>query len=252
MKYLYMKSFFAFLVVFFCLSPVFGQQKIDLVSQLGIQDDIKKLEQLVNYRISQNELYRKVQEQEGLQQVHVYELTLKGLKKHICKKDFLNYSFLKRLKCNYVLDKDSSGKYRKYIKARTFLIKADGTRLGEYTTGHGRLYTDLSCVEFDNQLCLQEKTSFLFMNGVETHGKHHFRECSPKEYILLRNDTAYVLFEFESSVGSGYNMVPWVDYIEGIDFDGNNCAKSQKMDKGDLNQDPYNGYNPKTRTFENK
>ncbi|MCR5361970.1 MAG: hypothetical protein K6E73_08175 [Bacteroidales bacterium] len=190
-----MKFFFAFLVVFFCLSPAFGQQKIDLVSQLGIQDDIKKLEQLVLKKV-EGKLYRHPEE---LVQVHIFRLEPIDSSTLFSKEELLDYSFLKKLKCKYTKARYSRfGFKKKYLDCYTFLLTPDGFRLGLYITGHSCLY--LTSAPISKEVWSSDNSTFLFFNLDEPNVRSH--------YILAKNDSLYYYEDY------GEQLVPFEQYVQ--------------------------------------
>lgn len=205
-EFILKKAFFAF-VLYICCIGIYAQKTMDMVSKLGIKEDIEKLESLVVRRAKKKGLLK---DYKNLRQIHVIILKKRCDGRNLTKKDWMDYSFLNFLEPEYVKVREKFwGKKKKYLYAYTFLVTSDKYRLDEYITGFKYFYSCAGVMPKD--LLSLDKNDLIFMSSNDPN----LYESNFREYVVVKDNVLYGFDDFSDCD----KLIPWETFVSSKDWE---------------------------------
>ena len=172
----------------------YSQDRICFIDSLDFcKDEIKKLERFNLKKLRQNPAYRKYP---NLKQLHFFLLNNKTCSP-ITKGEYLDYSFLKKMKFFRQKRKTSIFRSNIFLYADTFLFTPEGKPVGRIRSGFLEPSDWLIIYNADDlgRLVAENKISFAFCGGVRSllYTSEAFSDVVGDMYCVVINDKIFLL-----------------------------------------------------------
>lgn len=182
-------KFFLIIICFLCIQiPLQAQNRICILDSMEThKEDIEKLEEYI-FDLSRHNKHLKKYKQ--LSQFHIFRLS-QSENNHIERQEYLDYSFLKRLKFNYTTERRVwYSREKKLFSAVTYLVSPEGEVVGMFDRGvfWPKWYWDSKIINDIVRLFMDNKIDFAFFDAIDSD---YINRWNPDRYIFIKEDTVF-------------------------------------------------------------
>lgn len=182
-------KFFLIIICFLCIQiPLQAQNRICILDSMETHKE--EMEQLEEYIFDLSRHNKHLKKYKQLSQFHIFRLS-QSENNHIERQEYLDYSFLKRLKFNYTTERRVwYSREKKLFSAVTYLVSPEGEVVGMFDRGvfWPKWYWDSKNINDIVRLFMDNKIDFAFFDAIDSD---YINSWNPNRYIFIKEDTVF-------------------------------------------------------------